>query len=121
MTLTALSSQRKSTRYAVDLDVEVVHEGQSFMGKAENMSIGGMFMYTHTSLPFGARLALKFAIPTLKEPIQVNGQIRWIDNISSPSNEEGEKSTGVGIQFDGLRAKHVWALNKFFETTEKAD
>ena len=121
MTLTALSSQRKSARYAVDLDIQVVYDGQTLMGKAENMSIGGMFMNTTAALPFGARLALKFAIPTLKEPIQANGQIRWIDNHASTSKEDGEPSIGVGIQFDGLRAKHVWALNKFFETTEKAD
>ena len=37
------------------------------------------------------------------EPIEVGATVRWSD----------DKATG--LQFDGLRARDVWALNKYFE------
>jgi hypothetical protein len=42
------------------------------------------------------------------EPVVVDGQVRWLEL------EEGHVR-GIGIRFEGLRARDVWALNKFFE------
>ena len=39
----------------------------------------------------------------MDEAIEIGAVVRWSD----------DKATG--IQFDGLRARDVWALNKFFE------
>jgi hypothetical protein len=46
---------------------------------------------------------LSFKVPTQEDVIEVGATIRWAN---------GE---GLGLQFDGLRARDVWALNEFFK------
>ena len=72
-------------------------------------SLGGVFIESETTLPFGAKCSLKFRIPTQTEAVEVDGQVRWLEM------EEGH-IRGIGIRFEGLRARDVWALNKFFES-----
>lgn len=119
MTFSSITTGRKSTRYDAALDVEISYDGQKYNGRTKNLSLGGMFIETAALLPFGARLGLRFSIPTLNETLEVNANIRWIDKKDSRTDPNGtvnpETLTGIGIQFQGLRAKHVWALNKFFE------
>lgn len=96
-------NQRSSRRYDCQLDIEVVIEGQRQPARTRNLSLGGIFIDAGHRPKFGTRVQLKFTIPTQKEAIEVGGQVRWVD--------EG----GYGVQFDGLRARDVWALGKFFE------
>lgn len=51
----------------------------------------------------GQRVTITFPIPTIEDAVIVGAIVRWSD----------DKATG--LQFDGLRAREVWALNKFFE------
>jgi len=46
---------------------------------------------------------ISFVVPTQSDPVEVGAIVRWSD----------DKATG--LQFDGLRARDVWALNKYFE------
>ena len=52
--------------------------------------------------------------------MDVKANIRWIEkkDCTADPNRTGEAEilVGIGLQFEGLRAKHVWALNKFFES-----
>ncbi|HUS27434.1 MAG TPA: PilZ domain-containing protein [Kofleriaceae bacterium] len=68
-----------------------------------NISLGGALIAAGTRYPMGQRVTISFVIPTLEEAIEVGATIRWSD----------DKATG--LQFDGLRAREVWALNKYFE------
>ena len=68
-----------------------------------NLSLGGALVSTGVKYAMGQRVAITFEISTLDTPIEVGATVRWSD----------EKATG--LQFDGLRARDVWALNKFFE------
>jgi hypothetical protein len=68
-----------------------------------NLSLGGALVSTGSKLAMGARVTVSFEIPTLETPIEVGATVRWSD----------DKATG--LQFDGLRARDVWALNKYFE------
>jgi hypothetical protein len=52
-------------------------------------------------------------VPTQSEPVEVDGQVRWVEM------EDGQVR-GLGIRFEGLRARDVWALNKFFEQPVEA-
>ena len=90
-----------------------MHEGATFSAHTRNISLGGVFIDTESSLPFGAKLSLKFRIPTQTEPVEVEGQVRWLEA------EDGHVR-GIGIRFEGLRARDVWALNKFFESPSEA-
>jgi uncharacterized protein (TIGR02266 family) len=99
---------RTDRRYEKRVPVEIVHGGKSFSAFTRNISLGGLFVEIDETLPFGAKVSLSFSVPTQSEPIAVGGQVRWLEM------EEGHVR-GVGIRFEGLRARDVWALNKFFE------
>lgn len=101
--------RRTQQRHDIQIPVDFTYDGQTFQGQSRNISLGGMFIDSTASLPFGATVTVKFAIPALKEPIEVKSEIRWVEN------KDGV-GIGIGVQFRGLRAKHVWALNKYFSS-----
>jgi uncharacterized protein (TIGR02266 family) len=103
--------RRSDRRYDRQLSIDVEGDGVSFSANTRNLSLGGVFIDTDQRLPFGSKVSLRFTVPTATETIQVEGQVRWIET------EEGQVR-GIGIQFAGLRARDVWALNKFFEKPE---
>jgi uncharacterized protein (TIGR02266 family) len=100
--------RRSDRRYDRRLEIEVIHEGQTMSTHTRNISLGGVFIDCDRALPFGAKVMLKFRVPTQTELTQVEGQVRWVEM------DDGQVR-GVGIRFEGLRARDVWALNKFFE------
>jgi uncharacterized protein (TIGR02266 family) len=100
--------RRSDRRYERRLPIELLYEGSSYDGQTRNISLGGVFVDTEHPLPFGARIKMRFKVPTQPEPIEADGQVRWLEM------EEG-RLRGMGVRFEGLRARDVWALNKFFE------
>ena len=74
-----------------------------FEGETRNVSLGGMFVRTSATLPFGAQVRIRFRLPSLKEDTEVSATVRW----TTPE--------GVGVQFGSLRAMEVWALNQLFK------
>jgi uncharacterized protein (TIGR02266 family) len=100
--------RRSDRRYERRVPIDFSHEGTSYSGHTRNISLGGVFIETEQTLPFGARVTMKFRIPTQAEPIDVEGQVRWLEM------DEG-RLRGLGVRFEGLRARDVWALNKYFE------
>jgi uncharacterized protein (TIGR02266 family) len=100
--------RRSDRRYDRRVAIDFSHEGTAYAGHTRNISLGGVFIETEQTLPFGARVLLKFKVPTQNEAIEVEGQVRWLEM------DEG-RLRGLGVRFEGLRARDVWALNKFFE------
>jgi uncharacterized protein (TIGR02266 family) len=100
--------RRSDRRYERRVPIDVVHEGRTLSSHTRNISLGGVFVDAAEALPFGALVSLRFRLPTLSEDTTVDGQVRWVEM------EEGQVR-GIGIRFQGLRARDVWALNKFFE------
>ncbi|HEY4177657.1 MAG TPA: PilZ domain-containing protein [Kofleriaceae bacterium] len=68
-----------------------------------NLSLGGALLAATTKFPMGERCHIAFKVPTQEETIDIGATVRWSDDRS------------VGVQFDGLRARDVWALNEFFK------
>jgi hypothetical protein len=68
-----------------------------------NLSLGGALIALGGRLAMGQRVQIEFNIPTQEAAIEVGATVRWSDD------------QATGLQFDGLRARDVWALNKFFE------
>jgi uncharacterized protein (TIGR02266 family) len=91
------------------LDVEVLAGEQRQVATTRNISLGGVFVETTTPLPLQTRLQIRFRIPTQPEPIEVAGEVRWVE----PGGVD--QLPGMGIRFQGLRAREVWALNRFFQ------
>jgi hypothetical protein len=97
-------NRRTSTRHAVSLPASLNLDGATRECTVMNLSLGGALFSIGTSkIAMGSRLVITFKVPTIDEAIEVGATVRWSD----------DKATGV--QFDGLRARDVWALNKFFE------
>lgn len=100
--------RRTDPRYERRLEVEVTADGKRLTAFTRNISLGGMFIEGDDVLPVQATVQIKFRVPTQREPIEVTGEVRWVERSTSPA--------GMGIRFHGLRARDVWALNRFFQT-----
>ena len=96
-------NRRSSTRHDVSIAGTLLINSEPRPTSLVNLSLGGALVQAGGRLTMGQRVTIKFSIPTLDEAIEVGATVRWSD----------EKATG--LQFDGLRARDVWALNKFFE------
>jgi uncharacterized protein (TIGR02266 family) len=102
--------RRIDPRYERQLDVEVVSDGKKQTSRTVNISLGGLFLDATTPLELGTTVQLRFQLPTQPEPVEVAGDVRWVVKKEGPH-------TGIGIRFQGLRARDVWALNQFFQTS----
>ncbi|MBN2575886.1 MAG: TIGR02266 family protein [Deltaproteobacteria bacterium] len=91
------------------MDVELIADNRTHTATTGNISLGGVFIETQETFPLQSRLQIRFRIPTQPEPIEVTGEVRWIE----PGGPN--QSPGMGIRFQGLRAREVWALNRFFQ------
>jgi len=91
-------------------DADTPASGTRLIGATRNISLGGIFVEVAEPVPVGTRLLVKFSIPTQPEVIEVLGEVRWIDAGSNKA------VVGMGIRFEGLRAREVWALNRYFQS-----
>jgi Tfp pilus assembly protein PilZ len=100
---TVASNRRIQTRHVVAVPITLTVDGTPHSCTMLNLSLGGAQVLANTKFSMGQRVQVSFQVPTMAEPIEVGGTVRW-------SNAEG-----VGVQFDGLRARDVWALNEYFK------
>ena len=96
-------NRRTSTRYDVWIECKLTVGGSAIDVTMTNLSLGGALVSGAPKQPMGGRASINFKVPTLKEPIEIGATVRWAD------------AKGVGLQFDGLRAQEVWALNEYFK------
>jgi hypothetical protein len=96
-------NRRTSTRHAVSIAAQVTIDGKILDATVVNLSLGGALVETGSKHAMGQRMQLAFKVPTLEHPIEVGATVRWA------------AGSGVGLQFDGLRARDVWALNEYFK------
>jgi hypothetical protein len=95
-------NRRTSTRHAVSIKTKLTIDGGQHDCTMVNLSLGGA-QVAGAKLAMGTRVNISFSIPTVESPIDVGATVRWSDG------------NGVGLQFDGLRARDVWALNEYFK------
>ena len=103
--------RRIDPRYDRQLEIEVLFEGKKQTSQTLNISLGGLYLESASPLPIGTTVQLRFQLPTQPEPVEVAGDVRWVVKKEGP----GDKS-GIGIRFQGLRARDVWALNRYFQS-----
>lgn len=98
------SSKRSHHRLPITLPIEVLHQGRSIHGSSRNISLGGMFITCNEAVPHGAQVQLRFVLETLGRLVVADAIVRWV-----------ESSSGIGVQFTGLRAQEVWGLQRLIE------
>jgi uncharacterized protein (TIGR02266 family) len=103
--------RRIDPRYDRQLEIEVLFEGKKQISQTRNISLGGLYLESPVPLPIGTTVQLRFQLPTQPEPVEVAGDVRWVIKKGA-----GDQS-GIGIRFQGLRARDVWALTRFFQSS----
>ena len=96
-------NRRTAIRHAVSIPSKFTITGAAADCSIMNLSLGGALLAATKRFAMGERCHIVFKIPTVEEAIDVGATVRWSDDKS------------VGIQFDGLRARDVWALNEYFK------
>ena len=98
-------NRRTATRHAVSIVGTLAMGTPPTTGDCSimNLSLGGASIAASRRYAMGERCNLTFKVPSQEEPIEIGATVRWSDD------------TAVGVQFDGLRARDVWALNEFFK------
>ena len=97
------TEKRAYSRYEYRTPIEVAVGEHELSGLSINLSLGGMLLQTAETLPFGTRLRLRFRLPALDADTEVYATVRWVTK------------TAMGVQFESLRARDVWGLNRLFE------
>jgi hypothetical protein len=95
-------NRRTATRHVVELPCTLTVGGVTAELVLVNLSIGGALV-RRPRLPLGTRVEIRFAVPG-HEHLSTGAVVRWSTDVD------------VGIQFDGLRPRDVWALSKYFES-----
>jgi len=96
------ANRRTSTRHDVWIEAKLTVDGNARDVTVVNLSLGGALV-GGTKLAMGQRCQIAFRVPTQEDAIDIGAVVRWSDD------------KGVGLQFDGLRARDVWALNEYFK------
>ena len=98
-----MADNRRQTRHDVAIPTKFTLNGITNDCIMLNVSLGGALISADAKFAMGQRLEISFHVPTIPDAIQVGATVRW------------SATDGVGIQFDGLRARDVWALNEYFK------
>jgi Tfp pilus assembly protein PilZ len=98
-----VADNRRQTRHKVSIPVTLTIDGTPNDCTMLNLSLGGALVAAKTRYALGQRMQISFRVPTMTDAIDIGATVRW------------STSEGVGVQFDGLRARDVWALNEYFK------
>ena len=108
-----MDPRRTEPRFERQVDVELSLGGATFTGTTRDLSLSGLCARFDAAFPFGVRVKLRFTVPGQTQPVEVDGEVRW-----SQAAPEGGKY--FGVHFLGLRARDVFALNRFFQAAAAA-
>lgn len=95
--------RRATTRYEVWLPATVTIDGLDFDVEIANVSLGGALVRIPQPLTLGAHVALTFVLDGLHEVIDATTVVRW------------RTEDKVGLQFESLRAREMWALGVYLK------
>lgn len=104
------ATRRTASRYDRKLEITLIVGEQRRTEVTRNISLGGAFVDTPDLLPLGSRLTIELHLPGAHEAIRVGAEVRWTETGHSGG------TPGMGLRFEGLRAREVWALNRYFQS-----
>jgi hypothetical protein len=99
-----VNDKRGQVRFSSRLPMQIELGNERLECHSRNLSLGGTFIETQAArgaLREGARIRLRFSVPTQPDPIVTEAQVRWTE------------ADGVGVSFGALRAREMWALTKY--------
>ena len=95
------ADHRNEARVPIELKVEYKKLNTFFADYTKNICKGGTFIKTKKPLNVGTEFLFKLAIPRLKEPLSIRGQVRWVkkEGEPSPRGVPEDHEPGMGIRF----------------------
>jgi hypothetical protein len=99
--------QDKRVHPRVPLIADVVCEVSGavpILGRAKDISIGGMFIESETPVTFGTEVSIVLRLPNTKADSRLPGTIRWLN------------PGGFGVQFGLLGARETHAISELFKS-----
>ena len=93
--------RRDSPRAPIELKVEYKKLNTFFADYTKNICKGGTFIRTKKPLDVGTIFVFQLAVPKLKEPIAIRGEVKWVkrDGEPSPPGVPEDHEAGMGIRF----------------------
>lgn len=107
--------KRQEKRVSVRVNVSVTSESNFFVGFADNVSEGGLFMATYHLLPIGEEIEIELSLPEEDKPILARGEVRWHRSIQDPGNGE---LVGFGAKFVEVYESDQQRLQEFVAQRE---
>lgn len=108
-------NRREEPRVAVRVGVTMSSDSNLYVGFADNVSEGGLFVATHELLPIGTTLELEFCLPDNDEPICSRAEVRWHRTASDPQNGV---LPGFGACFVDVDSADRKRLEQFIDSRE---
>jgi type IV pilus assembly protein PilZ len=95
------NDRREYPRAPIELKVEYKRLNTFFADYTKNISQGGTFIKTTRPLGVGTRFLFKLMIPRLREPIAIEGEVRWVvrEGEPPPPGIPEDHEPGMGIRF----------------------
>jgi len=90
--------KRRFIRAPIELKVEYKKLNTFFADYTRNISKGGTFIKTDRPLPVGTEFLFRLVIPRIPQPVEIRGQVVWINQPGAPFNPE-VPDPGMGIRF----------------------
>ena len=109
------SDKRTAPRIDYEAAVDFKSDDMFFTGFVRNISDGGLFVNTGEPPAVGTRLWIKFSLPTLPEPMEVETEVCWVRGYQ-PMHPEVHP--GMGLKFLDMPPELEKAVNSFIEKAE---
>ncbi|MBN2496560.1 MAG: PilZ domain-containing protein [Deltaproteobacteria bacterium] len=104
---------RRYTRIFGGFPVSFEHGGTLHEAEIYNLSREGAFIQCAAPPPEGARLQLRFVLPDIGTPIEVETLVNWVNQPEGASDPLSP--TGMGVSFLTLNAEESSTLGRFIE------
>lgn len=109
------TERRTAPRIPLDVGVGFRSESNFYLGFAEDISEGGLFVATFNLQPIGTDIELTFALPDGTE-FTVHAVVRWLRD--PHDNHHDECRPGMGVQFTDLSHEVREAIHAFIALRE---
>lgn len=105
--------RRNYRRLDVNLDVDLVIEGQRVNAITENVSCGGLFFPSKNATPFkqNSNVEVTLSLPDTKNPVKIIGEVSRCPILPPLPAQKN----GVAIRFRGLYDENILALDRFIK------
>jgi type IV pilus assembly protein PilZ len=115
--VSSADDRRDGYRAPIELKVEYKKLNTFFADYTKNICKGGTFIRTRKPLEVGTVFVFQLAVPKLKEPIAIRGEVMWIKREGQPSPKGISESQepGMGIRFIYETAEERAALENVVE------